>query len=74
MAKKQKVNLKDTLNRINADIKNGTFANAYLLYGSESYLMRQYRDKLVTALINPDDTMNLSRFQGAGIDSNELII
>lgn len=73
MAKKQKVNLKDTLNRINADIKNGTFANAYLLYGSESYLMRQYRDKLVAALINPDDTMNLSRFQGAGIDSNELI-
>ena len=46
---------------------------AYLLYGEESYLIRQYRDKLVKAMVQPEDTMNFSRFEGADINQKEII-
>ena len=31
---------------IDADIKSGNFAPAYLLYGEEAYLKRQYKEKV----------------------------
>lgn len=43
---------------IDNDIKMGQLKNVYLLYGTEDYLKRQYRDKLKHALVEPDDTMN----------------
>ncbi len=55
------------------DIKNGTFKASYLLYGEESYLRSQYRNRLTNALIDPADTMNLSRFEGKGIHPEEII-
>lgn len=42
------------------------------MYGAETYLIRQYRDKLVRALAG-DDTMNFSRFEGADINQKEII-
>ena len=39
----------------------------YLLYGPEVYLRKQYRDKLKTALIGDDDTMNYNYFEGKGL-------
>ncbi len=55
------------------DIKNGTFKASYLLYGEESYLRSQYRNRLTNVLIDPADTMNLSRFEGKGIHPEEII-
>lgn len=49
---------------IQEDIKNGTFRTIYLLFGEEEYLKRQYRDKLVRALVPGGDAMNCARFQG----------
>lgn len=43
---------------IDEDIKNGTFQKVYLLYGEETYLKKQYKNKLKQALSKPDDTMN----------------
>ena len=36
---------------LNEDIKQGQFKNIYLLYGEEDYLKKQYRDRLVKAMI-----------------------
>lgn len=45
----------------------------YLLYGEETYLVRQYRDKLKDAMSNPDDTMNTSYFEGKDINPKSVV-
>lgn len=59
---------------IDMDIKNGQLKHVYLLYGEERYLIRQYRDKLKKAIIDPGDTMNIASYEGGDIDVKELII
>lgn len=61
------------MQRINNDIKNGSFQPVYLLYGEERYLVKQYKDKLKKALCSPDDTMNTHLFEGKGIAIGEVI-
>lgn len=58
---------------IDNDIKMGQLKNVYLLYGTEDYLKRQYRDKLKHALVELDDTMNFSAYEGKDINPKELI-
>ena len=55
------------------DIKNQEYKKAYLLYGSEAYLKQQYKHRLLSALVSPDNTMNFSRFEGKGINVREVI-
>lgn len=50
------------------DIKKREFKNAYLLYGEETYLKRQYKKKLQEAILGNEDTMNLNIYVGKGID------
>ena len=61
------------LQQLLEDIKNGSFARVYLLYGEETYLRLQYRDKLKKALIPDGDTMNYHYFEGKGIETAQLI-
>lgn len=61
------------MKRIIQDIKEGTFVHVYLLYGEEAYLRKQYRDKLKSALVSPDDTMNCSIYAGKDINANEVV-
>ena len=58
---------------IDEDIKSGQFKKIYLLYGDEAYLKKQYKDKLKKALVQPDDTMNFSAYEGKDINPKELI-
>ncbi|MCM1257775.1 MAG: DNA polymerase III subunit delta [Roseburia sp.] len=58
---------------IDLNIKENNFPPAYLLYGEEVYLKRQYRDKLVKAMTTEGDTMNFSTYQGKDINPGELI-
>lgn len=58
---------------IDNDIKNGQLKKAYLLYGQERYLIRQYRDKLVNAISSKDDTMNFSSYEGEDLNQKEII-
>ncbi|MDE5779583.1 MAG: DNA polymerase III subunit delta [Lachnospiraceae bacterium] len=60
------------MNTINKDIESGTIKQFYLLYGEEDYLKKQYRDKLVEALVDPKDTMNLNYFWGNRTDVREV--
>ncbi|MBR1865034.1 MAG: DNA polymerase III subunit delta [Lachnospiraceae bacterium] len=52
------------MKQINQDIEKNEIRQFYLLYGEEDYLKRQYRDKLVEALVDPEDNMNLNYFDG----------
>lgn len=58
---------------INEDIRKNQFCTCYLLYGEEAYLKKQYRDKLVDAMVAKGDTMNFSSYQGKNINPGELI-
>lgn len=61
------------MKQINQDIKKQNFKNAYLLYGQERYLLRQYRDRLKTALCGDGDTMNTHIYEGKDINIGEII-
>ena len=61
------------MKQINEDIKQQNFKNAYLLYGQERYLLRQYRDRLKTALCGDGDTMNTHIYEGKDINVGEII-
>ena len=61
------------MKNLNEDIKTGNFRPVYLLYGEESYLKKQYKDKLTKAIFPDGDTMNYSYFEGKGIAVTELI-
>lgn len=53
-------------------IKSGSFKPFYLLYGTEAYLIKLYRDKLKDAILGELDQMNFSRFEGKNIDLKEI--
>ena len=61
------------MQRINDDIKNGTFQRVYLLYGEERYLRRQYRDKLKSAMCSDGDEMNTHYYEGKDTPVGEII-
>lgn len=61
------------MQRINEDIKTGNFRQAYLLYGEEAYLRKQYKDKLKSALCAEGDTMNFHSFSGKDVNVPQLI-
>ena len=57
---------------LNQDIRCGEFKQIYLLYGEEAFLKNSYKNRLKEAIIG-DDTMNFARFEGKGLDVDELI-
>ena len=67
---------------VDADIKSGNFNQIYLFYGDESYLKKQYRDKLKRALTGEEgessmmgmgNDMNFNAFEGKDINPKEII-
>lgn len=58
---------------LNEDMKTGQFKNAYLLYGEEAYLKKQYKDRLTKAMLPAGDTMNYAYYEGKGISIPEII-
>lgn len=61
------------MRRILEDIKTGNYSHIYLLCGTEDYLRNQYRNKLKVALLGDGDQMNLSVYEGAGVNPIEVI-
>lgn len=61
------------MRNIDNDIKTGQLKRVYLLYGEERYLLRQYRDRLKKAFVDPEDTMNFASFEGSEINPAEII-
>lgn len=61
------------MKRIDEDIKQGKFQTVYLLYGEERYLKRQYKQKLIRAMVAEGDTMNFAAYSGSDIPMSEII-
>lgn len=61
------------MGRIDEDVKSGNLNHVYLLYGSESYLRRQYKERLKKALSPEEDSMNYTYFEGKDISVGEVI-
>lgn len=57
---------------IKEHIKTGSFKPFYLLYGSEEYLKKLYRDKLKTAILKDGGDMNYSYFEGKDADPKQV--
>lgn len=61
------------MKRIDNDIRNGQFKKAYLLFGEEDYLKKQYKEKLQKAVLPEGDTMNLASYEGKDVPIGEII-
>ncbi|HWT27120.1 MAG TPA: DNA polymerase III subunit delta [Mobilitalea sp.] len=60
------------MKNIKEHIKTGNFKPFYLLYGSEDYLKKLYRDKLKNAILGDSDNMNYSYYEGKDVDSKKV--
>ena len=60
------------MKNIKEDIKNREFKRVYLLYGTEEYLKRLYKNKLKEAVLQDSDAMNMAEYAGKGIDEKEV--
>lgn len=61
------------MQKIANDIKESRFKQVYLLYGEEDYLRKQYRDRLIRALSDPEDKMNYHYYEGKDVVPEKLI-
>ncbi len=61
------------MQKIANDIKESRFKQIYLLYGEEDYLRKQYRDRLIRALSDPEDKMNYHYYEGKDVVPEKLI-
>ncbi len=57
---------------ISSHINSGEFSRVYLLHGTETFIMRQYRDMLVDALIDREDSMNFTCFKAEKLNPEEI--
>ena len=58
---------------IDEDIKSGKLNHIYLIYGDESFLRKQYKERIKKALSPEEDSMNYSYFEGKDISVGEII-
>lgn len=61
------------MQHIQNDIKQNTFKPAYLLFGEERYLKRQYTERLQKAMCAEGDQMNTHFYSGKDIPIGEII-
>lgn len=61
------------MKNLNEDLKTGQLKQVYLLYGTEAYLRKQYKNRLKAAILPEGDTMNVSYFEGKHQDIRQLI-
>ncbi|MCD7980970.1 MAG: DNA polymerase III subunit delta [Clostridiales bacterium] len=58
---------------ITEDIRRGQLRHVYLLYGEETYLIRQYKNNLKDALSAAAESANTARFEGRDINPKQVI-
>lgn len=61
------------MKNLEADLRSGNFKQVYLLFGDEAYLKTLYKNKLKNALVDPEDTINLSYYEGKNIPLASVI-
>ncbi len=61
-----------SMKTVRSHIDERTFSQVYLLFGEESYLVNQYRDMLIHALVNEGDTMNFTSYNADSFSVNSI--
>lgn len=61
------------MKNIKEHIKLNQFKPVYLLYGTESYLKKLYKNKLKDAIIGNGDDMNYSYFEGKQVNVSKVV-
>ncbi len=61
------------MQKLAEEMKTGQLKQVYILYGEETYLRNQYKDRIKKALLGDGDAMNLHCFEGKNISSGEVI-
>jgi DNA polymerase III subunit delta len=61
------------MQNIKEHIKQNKYKSVYLLYGSEDYLKKLYKNKLKISILDQSDEMNYSYFEGKNIDVYKVI-
>lgn len=72
-AKSSSKSKKNVDTTIEEDLASGSIRRVYLLFGEETYLLRQKKQKLLKGIISPEDNMNFTAFEGKGTKSSEII-
>lgn len=57
---------------INEQIKSNKYSGVYLLGGEEKYLLAQYKERLINALIDTSDTMNYAVYKGENAKADRI--
>lgn len=60
------------MKHIKEQIQKGQFDSVYLIYGSEDYLVQQTKQMLCPAIIDMEDTINFTKFEGKQADPKEI--
>lgn len=61
------------MQKLSEEIRSGQMRQVYVLYGEETYLRSQYKDKVKKALLGDGDAMNYHYFEGKNISPGEVI-
>ncbi len=61
------------MQKLAEEIKTGQLKQVYILYGEETYLRSQYKDRVKKALLGDRDAMNFHYFEGKHISPGEVI-
>ncbi len=72
MADKDK-DVKLTRQWLDKELKSTTPSKVYLLFGTEEYLKRFYKNKMVSLFSDEGDTMNFTSFEGKATDPLQVI-
>lgn len=72
MAKLKEVTT-DEKHIIDEDIKSGTFKRVYLIYGDESFLVRSYTKRLISAICDDETGLNAHFLEGRKKDIDNII-
>lgn len=61
------------MKELKQEIAARQFKQLYLLYGEESYLKNEFKNRLKKALLPEGDMMNFTAYEGKGIDVQQVI-
>ena len=59
--------------QLKKELEDGVIKQLYLLYGSERYLIREYKERLLSKLVSAGDTLNFTVFSGSVPDIPSLL-
>lgn len=61
------------MKELQKELAAGKFHKIYLFFGEETYLKREYKNKIKNACIDDEDTINFNQYEGKNVNPREII-